>query len=373
MRRGRWIAVAGVVSIGSAAYLARATQDAPPAPPPADLAAARQSATANAKDPLALAGQEMATAATNFLATLSPEQQKKATYEFKNDERYNWHFVPRERKGLPLKEMAGDQRALAHALLASGLSQRGFIAAVSIISLEQILKEIEQGRGPSRDPEMYFFTVFGKPGPKETWGWRVEGHHLSLNFTIVDGRAVAGAPSFLGSNPGVVREGPRKGLRVLGAEEDLGRQLAQSLDDEQKKAAILPGAVPRDIITGNQRKAQLDKPGGLAVSKLNEGQRQIFLSLLDLYARRLRPEMADHDLRRIMEKGLDNVYFAWAGSTEPGQPHYYRLYGPTFLAEYDNTQNNANHVHAVWRDLENDFGDDALRRHYEQDHRSDGK
>ena len=370
MRRGHWVAVAGVLGIGFAGYLARATQDAPPAPPTADLAAARHPANA---DPLALAGAEMATAATNFLAALNPEQQKKATYEFKNEERYNWHFVPHERKGLPLKEMAGEQRALAHALLSSGLSQRGFIAAVTIISLEQILKEVEQGRGPNRDPELYFFTVFGKPGPKETWGWRVEGHHLALNFTVVNGRAVAGAPSFFGTNPGEVREGPRKGLRVLGAEEDLGRQLAQSLNDEQKKAGILPGEAPKDIITGNQRKAQLAQPGGLAVSKMNEGQRQVFLSLLDLYARRLRPEMADHDLRRIMEGGLDKVYFAWAGSTEPGKPHYYRLHGPTFLAEYDNTQNNANHVHAVWRDLENDFGDDALRRHHEQDHRSDAK
>src|SRR5688500_7879889 len=247
----------------------------------------------------------MATAAANFLAALNPEQQKKATYEFKNEERYNWHFVPRERKGLPLKEMAGEQRALAHALLSSGLSQRGFIAAVTIISLEQILKEVEQGRGPARDPEMYFFTVFGKPGPKETWGWRVEGHHLALNFTVVNGRAAAGGPSFFGTNPGMVRDGPRKGLRVLGAEEDLGRQLAQSLDEEQKKTGILPGEAPKEIITGNQRKAQLEKPGGLVVSKMNESQRQVFLSLLDLYARRLRPEMADHDLRRIMEGGLD--------------------------------------------------------------------
>src|SRR5215207_4772074 len=224
MRRGHWVAVVGVVSIGFAGYLARAAQDARPPAQTADLAAARQPANA---DPLALAGGEMAAAATNFLAALNPEQQKKATYEFKHDERYNWHFVPRERKGLPLKEMAGEQRALAHALLSSGLSQRGFVSAVTIMSLEQILKELEKGSGPARDPEMYFFTVFGKPGAKETWGWRVEGHHLALNFTVVNGRAAAGGPSFFGTNPGVVRDGPRKGLRVLGAEEDLGRQLAQ--------------------------------------------------------------------------------------------------------------------------------------------------
>ena len=361
MKRRRLAVVACVVGIGVGAYLvgaqdeARARKGGAPATPSADQL-----------DPLAFAGREMAEAATHFLAALSPEQRKKATFDFKDEERVNWHFVPRDRKGLPLKEMAGEQRALAHALLSSGLGQRGYVEAVTIISLEQILKEIEQGRGPVRDPELYFFTVFGKPGPKETWGWRVEGHHLSLNFTVVNGRAAAGAPSFLGTNPGVVREGPRKGLRVLGGEEDLGRQLAQSLDDEQKKMAVLPGEAPREIITGNSRKAMLENPGGLSVAKLTEPQKRVFMSLLDLYARRLRTEMAEHDLRRIMEAGIDKVTFAWAGSMEPGKPHYYRIHGPTFLVEYDNTQNNANHVHTVWRDLQNDFGDDALRRHYEQ-------
>jgi hypothetical protein len=360
MRRGWLAVVACVVGVGATSYLVRARDDAAPAAQPA---AARQAA---AVDPLAVAGAEMATAASNFLAALNTDQQKKATFEFKHDERVNWHFVPRERKGLPLKEMAPEQRALAHALLSSGLGQRGYIETVSIISLEQILKEIEQGRGPVRDPELYFFTIFGKPGPKETWGWRVEGHHVSLNFTVVGGRAAAGAPSFLGTNPGVVRDGPRKGLRVLAGEEDLGRQLAQSLDEEQKKTAVLPGEAPRDIITGNSRKAMLDNPGGLPVSKLNGQQKRVFMSLLDLYAHRLRPEMAENDLRRIMEAGIEKVTFAWAGPTEPGKPHYYRLHGPTFLVEYDNTQNNANHIHTVWRDLQNDFGDDALRRHYEE-------
>jgi hypothetical protein len=267
---------------------------------------------------------------------------------------------------LPLKEMAPEQRALAHAMLSSGLGQRGYVETVTIISLEQILKELERGSGPARDPEMYFFTLFGKPGPKATWGWRVEGHHVSLNFTVVNGRAAAGAPSFLGTNPGVVRDGPRKGLRVLAAEEDLGRQLAQSLDEEQRKTAVLPGEAPKEIITGNSRKAMLDNPGGLSVAKLNDRQKQVFMSLLDVYANRLRSEMAENDLRRIMDAGIDKVTFAWAGEMEPGKPHYYRLHGPTFLVEYDNTQNKANHIHTVWRDLQNDFGDDALRRHYEE-------
>jgi hypothetical protein len=366
MKRGRLVvgAAGAVVAIGAALYVgygSRAIADTPAAQP-----AAITFSKGNV-DPLAAAGADMARAATNFLAALKPEQQGKAVFEFKNDERYNWHFVPRERKGLPLKEMAPEQRELAHALLASGMGQRGLVSALTIISLEQILKDIEQGRGPARDPEMYFVSVFGKPGEKETWGWRVEGHHLAINFTVVGGRAVAGGPMFMGTNPGVVREGPRKGLRVLGAEEDLGRQLVQSLDADQKKVAIFSADAPKEIITGNQRKAQLDNPGGIAFSKLNEQQRQAVLALLDLYASRLRSEMAENDLKRIMAAGIDKVHFAWAGGTEPGEPHYYRLNGPTFLVEYDNTQNNANHVHTAWRDLENDFGEDSLRRHYEQD------
>ena len=365
MRRGWLAALACVVGVGLTTYFVRARDDAGAQSSGADArpAAARVSA---APDPLAVAGGEMARAADNFLAALNTDQQKKATFEFKHDERVNWHFVPRERKGLPLKEMAPEQRALAHALLSSGLGQRGYVETVTIISLEQILKEMEQGRGPARDPEMYFFTIFGKPGPKETWGWRVEGHHVSLNFTVVNGRAAAGAPAFLGTNPGVVRDGPRKGLRVLAGEEDLGRQLARSLDDEQKKTAVLPGDAPKDIITGNSRKAMLENPGGLPASKLNAEQKRVFMSLLDLYANRLRPEMAENDLRKIMEAGIEKVTFAWAGPTEPGMPHYYRIHGPTFLVEYDNTQNNANHIHTVWRDLQNDFGDDALRRHYDE-------
>ena len=358
----RWLVPAAcVAAVVVTAYVVRARGDAGAR---AVQAGANQSASL---DPLAVAGDEMARAANNFLAALSSDQQKKATFEFKHEERYNWHFVPRERKGLPLKEMAPEQRALAHALLSSGLGQRGYVETVTIISLEQILKETEQGRGPTRDPELYFFSIFGTPGPKETWGWRVEGHHVALNFTLVNGRAAAGQPAFLGSNPGEVRQGPRKGLRVLGAEEDLGRKLAQSLDEGQRKQAVLPGEAPKEIITGNSRKAMLDNPAGLTVKQMTEAQRQTFLALLDVYARRLRTELAEQDLRKIMDADIEKVRFAWAGSMEPGQPHYYRLHGPTFLVEYDNTQNNANHIHTVWRDLtNNDFGEDALRRHYDQ-------
>jgi len=359
MWRGRLAILACVVGIGLAGYLARARDDTPQRP-------AASASTSASTDPLAVAGDEMARAANNFLLALNTDQQKKATFEFKNEERFNWHFIPRERKGLPLKEMAPEQRALAHALLSSGLGQKGFVEAVTIISLERILKDMEQGRGPVRDPENYAFSVFGKPGPKDTWGWRVEGHHVSLNFTVINGKAVAGTPAFLGSNPGEVREGPRKGLRVLGAEEDMGRQLVKMFDDGKKKDVMLPGDAPKEIVTGNSRKAMIDNPAGLAYADMNDGQRQVLTSLIDLYAHRLRTELAEDDLKRVIDAGIDKVRFAWAGGTEPGEPHYYRIHGPTFLVEYDNTQNNANHIHTVWRDLTNDFGDDALRRHYEE-------
>ena len=366
-RTGAW--AVGVMSVAGAVMLAALLPWSRPAAAQDEaLKDAAEVAGASGKklDPLLAAGEEMASAANTFLASLSPEQKSKATFEFKGDERYDWHFVPRERKGISLKELTPAQRPLAHALLNSGLSQRGYASAVTIISLEQILKEIEGGRGPARDAELYFVQVFGSPGPKGAWGWRFEGHHLSLNFTVVEGRAVAGAPNFFGTNPGEVRDGPRKGLRVLGAEEDMGRKLVMSLDDSQRKTAIFSADAPKDIITGNARKAQIEGKQGLPFMQLTPPQRQQLAALVELYANRLRGEMAGQDLRRIADKGWDQVVFAWAGGTELRQPHYYRVQGPTFLIEYDNTQNNANHVHSVWRDLENDFGEDALRKHHEQ-------
>src|SRR5437867_3427451 len=272
---GAWL----VIGVGIVAYAVRARDEAP-APQPAG-ASQSAAASAHSGDPLAAAGADMAQAANNLLAALSADQRSKISFEFKDEERYNWHFIPRVRKGLPLKEMDHAQRPLAHALLSTGLGQRGYVEAVTIISLEQILKEMEQGRGPTRDPENYSFSIFGKPGPQGTWGWRDEGHHLSLHFTL---------------------------------------------------------------------------------EKLTPQQRYMLLSQIDLYARRLRTEMAEQDLRKLMDAGVEKVRFAWAGGLERGQPHYYRILGPTFLIEYDNTQNNANHIHTVWRDLSNDFGEDVLKK-----------
>ncbi len=310
------------------------------------------------------AAQEMAETAANFLAALSPEQREAATFEFDADERHNWHFVPRPRNGIPIKELTTTQRHLLQALLSSGLSHQGLIKAYTIMSLEQILHELEGGAA-HRDPELYYITIFGRPGPEATWGWRLEGHHLAINFTIVDGEHVAGTPSFFGANPAEVRNGPRAGLRALAAEEDLGRELIQALSDEQREVAIFSTRAPRDIITGAERKVEPLPLAGIPAADLDDSQQQLLLRLIEEFVRRHRPELADQDLEKIHQAGFGEIHFGWAGATEPGQGHYYRIQGPTFILEYDNVQNNANHIHAVWRDFENDFGEDLLRRHYE--------
>lgn len=314
-----------------------------------------------------IAGEEMAAAANKFLESLSAEQRAKATFELKSEERGNWHFIPKVRNGLTLKAMTPEQRQLAHALLRSGMSAHGYQAATNIISLEAILKELEGPRGTMvRDGELYYFSIFGKPDPTGTWGWRVEGHHLSLNFTVVKGELFSGTPSFFGTNPAEVRQGPRKGLRVLPEDEDRGREMIKSLDADQRKVAIFDEKAPADIITGAKRKVMPLETTGIAASKLTPEQSRKLETLVKTYVTRLRGELAEADLKRIQNAGWDKVYFAWAGGIEKGEPHYYRVQGPTFLIEYDNTQNNANHIHAVWRDFDNDFGEDLLRKHYQE-------
>ena len=317
---------------------------------------------------IAKAAREMAGAANNLWASLTPEQKLKAGFEFTDPLRFDWHFIPRPRKGLPLKEMTGEQKALASGLLASGMSQSGYIKAETIISLEQILASIEKGKGPVRDPELYFFNIFGKPGstdPHKPWGWRVEGHHLALNFTIVGDKGIAGGPIFMGTNPAEVRDGPREGLRVLGEEEELARKLVKSLNDDQRKKGIVQAEAPKDILSLALREAKPLEPAGILLPELDAAQKELLNSIIVLYAERVRPELAADDLAKILKAGVDKIGFAWAGGLERGQPHYYRIQGPTFLIEYDNTQNNANHVHSVWRDFEDDFGVDLLKKHYE--------
>lgn len=307
---------------------------------------------------------DMADAAKNLLAALTPEQRAKATFEFQSSERVNWHFVPQPRQGLPLAEMSAAQKHLAHVLLSSALSHRGYFKAATIMSLEQILFDLEN-RAAHRNPELYYVSLFGTPG-QDVWGVRIEGHHLSLNFTVRGDAVLATTPSFFGTNPAEVRTGPRAGLRVLAQEEDLARQLLKSLDAKQRVAAIVTNVAPKDVISGDARRATRLEPLGLSAGEMDASQRASLKALILEFIGRNRTELADADWAKIETAGWEKIFFAWAGGTEPGRGHYYRVQGASFLLEYDNTQNDANHIHAVWRDLENDFGDDLLKRHYEQ-------
>ena len=309
----------------------------------------------------------MTQAAQHFLASLTPEQRTQATFAFQEDERLNWHYIPKERKGLPLLEMTMPQKALAHALLSAGLSQQGYIKAVTIMSLDDVLRIMENDDGNRRNPEKYYFTVFGEPSDTGTWGFRVEGHHLSQNFTVVNGK-VADTPSFFGANPAEVREGPRKGLRTLAAEEDLGRDLMESLTPEEKKVAIVTADAYKDILTEASRKAALaGQPSGLSAAKMSKKQFELLQTLISNYAQNVPEQLAQARMEQLKKAGT-NVFFAWAGVEQRGGPHYYRIQTPTFLIEYDNTQNNANHIHSVWRDFNGDFGLDLLAMHYQASH-----
>ena len=237
---------------------------------------------------------EMATAARGFLAALTREQKVKASLKFEDDERMRWHFIPDSmwpRKGIPFKELDGAQRKLAHSFLSTGLSRRGYLKATTIMSLEAILKELEQGKGPVRDSDLYFFSIFGEPLETQTWGWRVEGHHLSLNFTVVKGELIATAPTFFGSNPAEVKAGPRQGLRVLAKEEDLARELLHSLDESHRSLAIIMKAAPDDIITKNSRRVEPSSPAGLPASQMTQKQKDQLMTLLEEYAHNMPEEL----------------------------------------------------------------------------------
>ncbi|HWC76633.1 MAG TPA: DUF3500 domain-containing protein [Blastocatellia bacterium] len=311
----------------------------------------------------------MKTAAEAFLSILTEDQRAKATYKLDDEERKNWFYTPVARKGLTIKDLDPAQRQLANVLLGSGLAQHGLLKVATIMSIEPVLREIEQARGPVRDPELYYFTLFGKPGSAVPWAWRFEGHHISLHYTVAGDKLVASTPSFLGSNPSEIQHGPRKGLRPLAAEEDMGRALVKSLDDKQRAVAVVSQEAPRDILTTNGRKADPIKPAGLPASRLGQKQQEMLMNLVKEYAANMPTDVAAARMDRVRAGGFGNIFFAWAGQFEHLRPHYYRIQGPNFLIEYDCTQNNANHIHSVWRDFNGDFGNDLLARHYEQGHR----
>jgi hypothetical protein len=312
--------------------------------------------------------QEMAQAANTFVAALDEAGKAKAVFAWDSEERQNWHFIPKERNGLTLKDMGNDQRHLAYALLSTGMSHAGYRKALTIMSLEQVLHELENN-SPTRDTLKYYFSIFGTPGNDNTWGWRVEGHHLSLNFTIIQGKKISATPTFFGANPGIIKGDHRRaGLRTLGREEDLGRELLTSLNADQMKKAVIEGAAPEDVLTPIVAKVEPLADAGILYTELNDDQKVQLVKLIDIYVSRNRPELAEADWKKIRDAGINNVRFAWAGSAEKGAPHYYRAQGPTFIMEWVNVQNGANHPHSVWRDFDNDFGADLLRKHLAEEH-----
>lgn len=320
---------------------------------------------ASGSDTSALAGT-----ARTFLSTLSDRQRAVATFPFDDPERTRWAYVPQRRTGIPLQAMDAEQRAAAFELLGTGLSERGTGLARGIIELEGTLRELEGLWGLRRDPELYYLSLFAGPGGPHPWGWSFEGHHLSVNVTDLGPHGQIVAPLFMGANPARVPSGPQEGTRLLAAEEDLAFELLHMLDLRQRARATIAARTSGDILTRNDPVVGPMAFAGLPAAEMTIAQQRQLRRLLELYAGRMADSSASRQLQRIEEAGFERLHFAWAGAHQPREPHYYRIHGPTVLVEYDNTQSGANHIHTVWRDLENDFGGDLLRRHYaRQPHR----
>jgi hypothetical protein len=357
----------------------------------------------------------MGEATVKFLAALTPEQRAKATFAFANEaERTRWYYTPNVRNGLLLSEMTREQQRLAHQLVAVGLSRSGFVTAMTIIGLELTLDFVERWQRPlpSRDSGMYYLSIFGEPSATTLWGWRFEGHHISINYTIAHGRIISPTPTFFGANPAEIALNGAGVLRPLGNVEDAARELVHALTPEQRAVAILSPAAPPDLMQGNRRmvtegatplsipelqgdppsatadaQRQRDKewlgytdaheemlrytarPKGLSAATLTHAQRDLVMRLIRQYIERMPDEVAETETAQLQQNGLDDIHFVWAGSIEKHQAHYYRLQSQRFLVEYDKAQDHANHIHSVWRDIQNDFGVDVLARHYAIAHR----
>jgi uncharacterized protein DUF3500 len=313
----------------------------------------------------------MSVAANEFLQSLSSKQRSATQFKFDEDERYNWHYIPKTRKGITLKELNSAQRNAVMNMLHTALSDTAFQKTTAIMQLENVLRTVE-GRPANddyRDPDNYHVSVFGNPSDP-IWGWRFEGHHISFNFSSKDNRLESTTPNFLGANPAVVLSGPEKGKEVLKDETELGYALLRSLDEKQKQKAVINVDAPAEIITGADRKAIITDTHGVSYNELNSEQQKVFVQLLSLYIHRYTRLFAMDMMKDIESAGMNNLLFSWAGDQQIGigHPHYYRIKGPTIIIEYDNTQNNANHVHTVVRDLKDDFGGDELLEHYKHDH-----
>jgi hypothetical protein len=319
------------------------------------------------------AADRIAQAVAGWLATLEADQRAQATFPFDTAERFVWAFTPGEREGLALGEMRPDQRAAAMGVVRAAMSERGAREVADVIALETILGAIERAAGrsnwPRRDPELYWSSVFGDPAGGGPWSWRIGGHHVAIHMTVADGGVVGSTPSFLGANPAVVPGGPKAGTRTLTGEETLARELLGGLSAEARADAVVDPDAPPEILTSNSARADARSiPRGLRHADMEPRSQAAFERLIRHYLGRAADDVAAADWERAVVDGLSDTTFAWAGPAEPGRGHYYAVHGPRLLIEYDNTQNGANHIHAVWRDLVNDWGEDLLARHYRSSH-----
>lgn len=299
-----------------------------------------------------------------FLKSLEENQRSKAMMDFNNLGRERWHYLPTDswyRAGINFKELNQDQKILAHDMLKSYLSKSGYEKVISIIDLENVLAEIENNP-VKRDSELYFIAVYGDPEHDATWSWHFEGHHISLHFSVVDG-AVAFTPRFLGANPAIVKSGSKKGLKTLYEEQSLGLQLINALSKDQKEKAIIQETAYIDVATMNAMEVGPFVEKGIAMMKLDGTQRVVLMSIIKEYLSSIPEEIAEERMKKIEKEESEHIYFAWTGATELGKAHYYRIQGETFLLEFDNAQNGANHIHTVWREFDGDFGRDLIREH----------
>lgn len=343
----------------------------------------------------------MRDAAQGFLSSLNTEQVSKCQFSFpESSERERWAYTPGIRGGLPFTEMSTEQERLARRLLATGLSENAFVAATNIMALEVTLDQLEGWRGRFiRDPRLYYVSIFGTPGGN--WAWRFDGHHVSVSYLILNEAVVSATPSFLGSNPADASTGTSHKLRPLGAEEDLGRDLVLSMSENQRELAVVSDLAPTDIVQSNrpqvedgalpwsdastpvddtygERAVRENEPEilryrsaipiGICISDMDDRLKDQFLKLVRHYIWRLPANLAQLEYEKYETSLLSKAYFSWAGSTERYQGHYYRIQGPDLLIEYDNTQNDANHIHSVWRNPAGDFGRDVLLEHYDKEH-----
>jgi len=318
--------------------------------------------------------KRMTAAANDFLNSLDDSQRQTASFEFASDERYEWAYTPIERDGLRVRVMSDSQRDAAFRLMETAYSARGSATAHRIIELETILGEwemIQDGKSNwERNIDRYWFSIFGTPGTvDEPWGFRVGGHHIGLSVNVINAEQVAILPLFFGANPAEIRHGDRKGERTLIEEQDWARTLLTSLDGDQTKLAMVDAIAPADILTTNVRSFDPNiAPKGIEFSALGDGQRDQLVKLVKHYVTRAADDLASNYWREIESAGFEGTTFAWAGPAEVGEGHYYAIRHPRFLIEYDNTQNDANHIHSVLRDFTHDWGEDLLSTHYRASH-----